>query len=133
MKLINNISRKELGWDSFYYYKIYEDDGLKKIKYDCHINRVDIGKPYLSWVVWVYDCTPMEVETYLEWDRFYQETKMINGYEEYEFEPQECFEIANLLLNQPEFDSINNYIKGRYRLDRINIDENTPCGYYFGL
>lgn len=129
LKLVNKIksfTNKEKCWDSFYYYEIFNNNGQKSLRVDYHIRRVDRGLDYLSWSILEYECDIITIENFLEWDRFYQLDNMIKSFDEYLYnEPYECFRKANELMTLNDVD-------GRIRLDIIDINEDTPCGSYFG-
>lgn len=116
------------NWDMLYFYKIYEVNNIKHIKFLYETNRLAQDKPYLSWVViYRYNCE-MRLDDFLKLDVYYQLSELFNttDHEIIELSPGEAFAHANSFLTDVDADG-STYKK------LINLSIATPCGAYYGI
>lgn len=110
------------------FYRIYMRDGNKYIRFIGQTDRKSTGRGYLSWLaIFFQEECEMLLEDLLEWDVYYQMSRLLETCEdtvEKEFEPQECFTQANSWLladgEGSEFKKL------------LDLKVDTPCGYYYG-
>lgn len=128
MKMMN-FDKKDKNWDCCNFYQIYMKDDVKTIKFIGITDRASQGKGYLSWIcITCGDSCEMSLEDFLEWDVYYQFTKLMERTEEDNIEtdlpPQHAFIRANKWVLGDG--------NGSCFLNLLKITEDTPCGYYYG-
>ena len=133
-KRCKSFSKRDKCWAGNYYYEIYDINGVKYIKFNYEFGRVDRDLPYLAWMLYEYnESTPVSLEKFLEFDPYYQRSKILGKPVEHLFiEPEPCWELANKLLT---CDIEGNIVSpdGRVTLNILEINELTPCDYYIGV
>lgn len=119
---------KKEHWDTCKFYQIYMKDDVKMIKFIGITDRESQGKGYLAWICTTCFNCEMYLEDFLEWDIYYQYTKLMERCRNYivegEHEPQDAFDKANYWVRAKG--------EGSYNKNLLDLTEDTPCGYYYG-
>lgn len=120
--------QKNDDWDNQTFFQIYMKDGEKTIKFIGSTERAALhDKGYLSWLARFYYGCELPLAQLLEWDIYYQLSKLLESDEnfvEVELEPAECFEKANEWVKADG--------SGSKMIKILDLTMETPCGYYYG-